>query len=344
MDTLTTTLQVRAAANKWVSKNFPEQRRHISHAAPAPHAAGWSVELQVRTGSEHIVLGELVIHDSDGLVKLIESSTADLEQQLHSCLAQLNDPCIVEKDQLAGKHHEFRLGDGIEGAKTLEDMSIDLLLTDPPYGISNPYTCEKQVPRRLRKDGKDFIMPKGHFGDWDTDFPNPEDWTQHLLPKVRGWAVIFCAQTQIGDYVSILQAHKFSAVGPMVWHKTNPVPFNHKYKPINAWEAMVVGKRPGTPFNGHVVHNVFTCKSPSPQQRIHPTQKPLPLVAEFVSLFSNPGDKVLDPFAGSATTVIAAITQERHVLAFEKSPEIYNAACERIKAEIDESEKVRKLL
>ena len=343
MSSVATTLQVRAAANKWVSDNFPEQRCHISHSSPVRHSEGWSVELQLRSGSEARALGELVIHSSSGKVELAGASTTDLELRLESCLTQLDEASAVESERLTGQHHDFRFGDGIEGSRGLEDLSIDLLLTDPPYGISNPYTCEKQVPRRLRKDGKDFIMPKGHFGDWDNDFPSPEDWTRQVLPKVRGWAVIFCAQTQIGDYVSILQEYKFSAVGPMVWHKTNPVPFNHKYKPINAWEAMVVGKRPGTQFNGHVVHNVFTCKSPSPQQRIHPTQKPLPLVSEFVTLFSNQGDKVLDPFAGSATTVIAAMNQGRDVLAFEKSPEIYNAACDRIKAEIDESEKVRSL-
>ena len=344
MNSVATTIQVRAAANKWVSDNFPEQRRHISHTAPVQHNTGWSVELLVRSGSEAKALGELVIHSNSGTVELADTSTSDLALRLESCIEELNDASSVERETLTGKHHDFRFGDGIEGSRELEDMSIDLLLTDPPYGISNPYTCEKQVPRRLRKDGRDFIMPKGHFGDWDNDFPHPEEWTQHVLPKVRGWAVIFCAQTQIGDYVSILQAHKFSAVGPMVWHKTNPVPFNHKYKPINAWEAMVVGKRPGTQFNGHVVHNVFTCKSPSPQQRIHPTQKPLPLVSEFVSLFSNQGDKVLDPFAGSATTVIAAVHQGRDVLAFEREPVIYNAACDRIRADIDESRKVRNLL
>ena len=171
-----------------------------------------------------------------------------------------------------GNGYDFRLGDGIEGAANLPDKSVDLLLTDPPYGISNAYTCETQVPRRLRKNGSDFIMPRGSFGEWDGPIA-PDDWVNVVLPKVSGWAVIFCAQAQIGAYSDALRAHRFNSVGTLVWHKTNPVPFNHKYKPINAWEALVVGKRPGTKFNGQTVHNVFECKSPSPQQRIHPTQK-----------------------------------------------------------------------
>ena len=211
---------------------------------------------------------------------------------------------------------------------------MDLLLTDPPYGISNPYTCESQIPRRIRKDGSDFIMPRGEFGEWDYGF-SPTSWTDVVLPKVRGWAVIFCAQSQIKEYSDILQRHKFNAVGTLVWHKTNPVPFNHKFKPINAWEAAVIGKRPGTKFNGKTVHNVFTYKSPSPQQRIHPTQKPLPLFEHLVDLFSSSKNLVLDPFAGSGTTVIAAMKMSRRVLAYENNKRYYDDAILRI----SESEK-----
>ena len=154
-------------------------------------------------------------------------------------------------------------------------------------------------------------MPRGHFGAWDDESVQPEVWTGAVLPKVGGWAVIFCAQAQIGEYTELLKTHRFNSVGTLVWQKTNPVPFNHKYKPINAWEALVVGKRPGTPFNGRVVHNVFVCKSPSPHDRIHPTQKPLPLLKQFIELFSSEGGLVFDPFAGSASTLIAARRLER---------------------------------
>ena len=229
------------------------------------------------------------------------------------------------------KEYGLFLGDGIAGSKTLKDLSVDLLLTDPPYGISNPYTCESQVPRRRRKDGTDFIMPKGEFGDWDHGF-NPETWTDTVLPKIKGWAVIFCAQAQIGQYSDILKRHKFNSVGTLVWHKTNPVPFNHRFKPLNAWEAAVVGKRPGTKFNGKSVHNVFTYKSPSPQHRIHPTQKPLALFEELVELFSDKKDTVLDPFAGSATSAIASINLSRKFIAYESNKEYYTSAQNRIES------------
>ena len=287
----------------------------------------WATLISTRNLNGHsVVVGRLLI-DNDARIILAEDPTV-IHEHLEKFLAHEQAPLTVDEKQI-GHRYDFRLGDGIEGANLLPDKSIDLLLTDPPYGISKGYTCESQVSRMLRKDGTDFIMPKGNFGDWDNPV-SPCEWTQSILPKVRGWFVTFCAQAQIGEYCQILREHKFVAVGTLVWQKTNPVPFNHKYKPVNAWEALVIGKRPGTKFNGHVVHNVFLHKSPSPQQRIHPTPKPLPLIEKFVELFSNKGDFVFDPFAGSATTVVAASGMARKVLAYEKDRKIYQSACERL--------------
>ena len=321
-------LQVRAAVNKWISEEFPEQRRYLSHASPMKDSDGlWRVNLLIKNGKQGAALGKLVI-DKDYEVVLAEGTHQTIVAEL-SDLLQRERPSTGISTPLQGDLYEFCFGDGITGSAKLDDGSVDLLLTDPPYSISNPYTCESQVPRRLRKDGRDFIMPRGHFGQWDYAF-SPAVWTETILPKVRGWAVIFCAQEQIGEYSEILRTHKFVAVGTLVWQKTNPVPFNHEYKPINAWEALVIGKRPGTKFNGSVVHNVFVHKSPSPHERIHPTQKPIDLISRFVELFSDQGDFLLDPFAGSATSVVAATGLRRRILAFENDPELFENASKRI--------------
>lgn len=322
------TLPVRAAVNKWISETFPEDRKHISHALTDMEANGvHRVELMLKRNGHVTSLGH--VRADAKHVRLQDGDVNNIMQRLQQAL-QTAGAIEATREPIRGPFHDFRFGDGIAGSSELPDRSVDLLLTDPPYSISKSYVCETQVPRRLRTNGSDFIMPKGHFGQWDEEFPPPDEWTSTIIPKVRGWVVIFCAQAQIGEYCDILNGHKLSAVGTMVWHKTNPVPFNHKYKPINAWEAIVVGKRPGTKFNGKTVHNVFECKSPSPQERIHSTQKPLDLITKFITLFSDEGDFVLDPFAGSATTVIAAANSRRRVLAYENDPEHFDAATRRI--------------
>jgi len=327
--TLEQKIRIRATANEWISENFPKNRKYLSHTIPeySPADKAWATDILTKNLNGHSVdVGRLLFEDNASIAQA--ESPAKIKDALLKLIAEkeaVND----FDEKLLGRNYEFRLGDGITGAELIHDNSIDLLLTDPPYGISKEYTCETQVPRRLRKDGTDFIMPKGNFGDWDGPI-SPSEWTRPLLPKVRGWFVTFCAQAQIGEYCDILQKNKFVAVGTLVWQKTNPVPFNHKYKPINAWEALVVGKRPGTKFNGRVVHNVFLHKSPSPQQRIHSTQKPLALIKRFIELFSDEGDFVYDPFAGSATTLIAAMEMRRKVIAYEKDRAIFQSARARI--------------
>ena len=325
-------LKIKATANRWVSNNFVLERKYISYSSVEFNIDNevWKITLSVKKLSGGIV-GVLHIDNNLNVVthtpcKVISNRIERLESKLAKT--------IKKQVNIRGSKYGLIQGDGIVGAKYLDDMSIDLLLTDPPYGISNPYACEKQVPRRLRKDGSDFIMPKGNFGEWDYAF-DPKTWTSIVLPKIKGWAVIFCSQSQIGEYCNILKDYKFNSIGTFVWQKTNPVPFNHKFKPINAWEAIVVGKRPGTKFNGKVVHNIITCKSPSPQQRIHPTQKPLMVIEKFIQLFSNVGEIVFDPFAGSGTTVIAANRMSRKVISYEKDNSYYAGASNRIIKELE---------
>lgn len=320
---------VKAAVNDWMSANLGEVRTALALGKPSRVGPSrWSVPLVVKRGRAIRNVGEVLL--DDGLKVILAPQCEALAEAVH----QATKRGVVNKERNVRPAGDFGLfhGDGIEGAANLANKSVDLLLTDPPYSISNAYTCEKQIPRRLRTNGGDFIMPKGDFGTWDRDF-NPKSWTDIVVPKVRGWAVVFCAQAQIGEYVEILKSHGFNAVGTIVWHKTNPVPFNTRFKPVNAWEAGVIGKRPGTKFYGSgTVHNVFTYKSPSPQNRIHPTQKPLGLIRELTRLFSQQGDLVLDPFAGSATTVCAALELRRKVIAFESDERHYMAACERLSA------------
>jgi len=205
-------IQVRAIINKWVSDTFPILRRYISHTSPKKNGTGWVVDLLAREFDDKI-LGSLKINNNFYVKEKPSAST--IAKNLNKLIKKNGPDVITIPDTSIGKYHKFVQGDGIEAAQGMQGKSIDLLLTDPPYGISNPYTCEKQVSRRLRKNGSDFIMPKGHFGNWDYDF-SPSEWTEIILPKVRGWAVIFCAQAQIGEYTDILKSHRFNSVGTFV--------------------------------------------------------------------------------------------------------------------------------
>ena len=328
-------IKIRAAVNNWIMSAFPAHRQYLCHEQPQFDAKNrlWVVNLGAKNINGHSQeLGKVFVDDHIQII--LGDGVHTIVQRIDSLLEH-HDVAVKYPSRIRGKGYEFRCGDGVQAAKRFKVGKIDLLLTDPPYGISKTYTCEKQVPRRLRTNGRDFIMPKGDFGQWDKPL-EPQEWLDVVLPKVSGWVVSFCAQAQISEYQVCLEKHKFVAIGTLVWQKTNPVPFNHRYKPVNAWEAVVVGKRPNTRFNGGgVVHNVFKHKSPSPQVRIHPTQKPLELIRQFIELFSKRGDFVYDPFAGSGTTLIAASRLSRRALGYEMNDDIYQAACKRVKRELN---------
>ena len=325
-------IRVKAAVNDWMSSNLDGVRTKLALGRPSQlgsNSSLWMVPLLIKQGRKVHSVGEFHL---DGGLKVIHAPEYHaIQTAVRQAFRKTDSMAALEVRQSSDDFGLF-YGDGIKGSSKLEDKSVDLLLTDPPYSISNAYVSESQIPRRLRTNGGDFIMPKGDFGAWDKDF-SPKSWTDVVIPKVGGWAVIFCAQAQIGEYEGILRSHGFNAVGTIVWHKTNPVPFNTRFKPVNAWEAGVIGKRPGTKFHGNgTVHNVFTYKSPSPQHRIHPTQKPLDLFRELMRLFSSHDGLVLDPFAGSATTVCGAFELGRKVIAFENDKDHYLAARKRISA------------
>lgn len=83
--------------------------------------------------------------------------------------------------------------------------------------------------------------------------------------------------------------------------------------------------------------NVMESAMERSRNKIHPTQKPLSLMTGLVEMVTRPGQVVLDPFAGSATTLLAARRANRHYIGFEKDRVYYEAALERLSADVDDS-------
>ena len=77
-------------------------------------------------------------------------------------------------------------------------------------------------------------------------------------------------------------------------------------------------------------NNLFFIKSQHSDKGLHPTQKPLKLMELLIELTTTKEQIVLDPFAGSATTLVAAYNLDRHFIGFEKSKEYYSIAKQRI--------------
>ena len=224
-------------------------------------------------------------------------------------------------DSLLNKIHNI---DCMKGMKAIPDSSIQLLIADPPYGISKTLNCKGQ---KLGSTAKiDF-----DFGDWDTDNgQNFTEWCKEGLKKTSGWAIIFCAKKDIGVYWNHMEKLHFKAIDSIVWQKPDPIPLNGKSKLLNAWESAVIGKRGGAYFGGYCTHNIFKYQAPKGKTRIHPTQKPLDLIAKLIELTTRENDIVFDPFIGSGTTAIACKKLNRQFIGFDNNLEYCNMAKKRL--------------
>lgn len=217
--------------------------------------------------------------------------------------------------------------DGISGIDRIPDKCIDLLLTDPPYGISQQLNCKGQKLGRTAK--LDF-----DFGSWDKNMDI--SWADKALSKVKGWAIIFCAKQDISRYWKIFEINNFKAIDVLVWQKPDPLPLNAKSKMLNAWESAIIGKREGAFFGGYCTHNIFKFQAPKGRNRVHPTQKPLELIKRLIELTTQKNDIILDMFIGSGTTAIAAKQMGRRYIGFETDKQYYKIANDIVNTQMKE--------
>jgi DNA modification methylase len=186
--------------------------------------------------------------------------------------------------------------DCLEVLKSMPDKSVDLVLTDPPYGIARIW------------DGSDCGGWKGRKSEehqtrnaWDIA-PSQEYFDQIL---------------RVGKTVCIWGGNYFQlpvSRGWLIWRK--PL-FPTMSDAELAWT------------NVDTVMRVFDGARSDPD-RVHPTQKPLELMKWCMTKLSKEGDTILDPFAGSGTTCVAAKILGRKYIGIEISPVYAEIARKRV--------------
>jgi len=217
--------------------------------------------------------------------------------------------------------------------KNLPEKSIDLVLTDPPYNIS-----QKNKIFRNYRNGKQADI-SFDYGEWDYGFdvlPVLEE-TKRILKDFGQW-IIFCSEQQIGMYRKWLGENgHFKQI--IIWEKTNPLPQFRKCAYRQATEIIMWAYKNKPPkkeqhFNflsQEEMKNIFKIPICGGNERTkHPTQKPLKLVIELLKRHSFENDLVLDPFLGSGTTAVACKMLGRRFIGIEINEEYYNIAINRI--------------
>ena len=237
---------------------------------------------------------------------------------------------------------QFYNKEGLTLLKELEDSTVDLVLTDPPYiisresGMNNLFNAED---KSKAKYGDKFAI-QTDYGDWDSKFTlgilNEFIQEYYRVLKPGGTCIIFFDLWKIESLKKLFEDSKFYKLRFIEWIKTNPVPINSKISYLtNSREiAICCNKKGKSTFNSKYDNGIY--KYPIYQgvknvDRIHPTQKSLPLFEDIIKKHTNENDIVLDTFGGSATTYIACLKTKRTCISSEVDVNYYNKSLNRIK-------------
>lgn len=232
--------------------------------------------------------------------------------------------------------------DCLEGMKQIPEKSVDMILTDLPYGVTD---CE-----------------------WDNIIPFAPLWEQYnRIAKDRAAIVLFAVQPFTTKLIhSNLKYFRYC----WYWKKNNKTGFTYaKYQPMRCIEDICVFYKQAPTYNPQGIKKVenarvrqhkdtgkdsiykwqtltkkykqkytnypfhllqFDNEAVSNKNRLHPTQKPLALCEYLIKTYTNTGDTVLDSCAGSGTTLLAAKLNGRKYIGFEKDEGYYNTAVKRL--------------
>lgn len=214
---------------------------------------------------------------------------------------------------------DMRLGDCMEFMAVLPDKAFDLAIVDPPYGIG--WDGENlSMSQGLRKDGskredaswraKNYTQ-KYESKEWDGDAPSPEYFSE--LMRVSENQIIWG-----GNYFDLPRTG-----GWIIWDKKKPEDFSLSQGEM-AWNSCSNSLK--------IFHWLWHGYSQEkPEDRQHPTQKPVALYKWILTKYAKPGDKILDTHGGSGSIAIACHDLGFDLTWIEKDEDYYKAACERYK-------------
>ena len=231
--------------------------------------------------------------------------------------------------------------DCIKGLKLLDDKSIDLCITDPPYwhkkSPGKPYSQRKQCNTNSAFSNSELYNYDCNMIKGMSDFDDKciGEFLTTLTPKMKIMnAYIFCSETQVPYYAMWAERNGFM-FSILVWEK--PLSIINKNRFSQNLEYIVRIYDYGTALNrlemNELYNRVRKDKPVEGSDKIHLTQKPTSIIQGLILLSSKRGDTILDAYSGSGTTAIACIKERRHFIGFETNKEYFDKANKRIQAE-----------
>ena len=245
--------------------------------------------------------------------------------------------------------------DNFQNFKRYNIPKAQLVIADIPYNIGKNFYGSNPMwyIGGNRKNGESKKAGKAAFNtDFNFNIAEYFHFCNRLLkkePKERGKApcmIVFCAFEQIQTVMEYAKKWGFKHSIFLVFCKNYSAQvLKANMRICGATEYALLlyrDKLPKFNNNGHMVFNWFEWRRDGKEYpKIHPAQKPVNVLKRLVEIFTDPGDVVIDPVAGSGSTLRACAETGRDCYGFEVSRDFYKAAMEKMLAGIGQDKQVR---
>lgn len=233
--------------------------------------------------------------------------------------------------------------DHFQNFKVYGIPKAQLIIADPPYNLGvNAYASNPAWYKDGDNKNGESELAGRQFFDTDQSFKPAEFMhfcSQMLVkePKEAGKSpcmIIFCEFEQQFQYIELGRRYGFNHYINLVFRKNfSAQVLKANMKVVGNCEYGLILYRDKLPkFNngGRMIFNCFDWGVDNETPKVHPTQKPVPLLMRLVEIFTDPNDVVIDPCAGSGSTLLAAANLGRRAFGFEIKKDFYRAANEQV--------------
>lgn len=240
--------------------------------------------------------------------------------------------------------------DHFQNAKSYNIPRAQLMIADIPYNIGDNFYASRPdwyVDGDNRNGESEKVHKAAFHTDYKFNIPDFFAFGNRLLKKEPSKGekdapcmIVFCAFQQIPLVIHEAEKYGFKNYIPLVFCKNySPQVLKANMKVVGATEYALVlyrGKLPkfrnlGEDGKTHMIFNWFDWKRDGADvPKIHPSQKPISVLKRLIEIFTDEGDVVIDPCAGSGSTLRAARELGRPSYGFEVSRDFYKAATEQM--------------
>lgn len=208
----------------------------------------------------------------------------------------------------------IKQGDCLELMKEIDDKSIDMILTDPPYGMSFQSHRRKNIYEKIKNDE-------------NLEFLNNFFQECNRVLKKDSALYVFCSWHNVDKFKKEFEKY-FKLKNILVWVKNNHGSGDLQASYAPKYEFILYGNKGRRKFeNGRKEDVLFYNKT---KNELHPTQKPVDLLEFLINNSSKEDNNILDPFMGSGSTGVACQNTNRNFIGFELDEHYFQIAKERL--------------